>query len=190
MTLWVVKGGRGGIREARFLTRSVIGIGWGEVGDLSQYPDRDALRDAYRGSHPERPEGHVNTQAAQLWAFGHRMQIGDPVVVPFLSGGMITGIVRNGLLALAVIALWVVGSLVMQWTAAQSATDSQRSTSPESTGAPDDAESSDATPAKRGAVDLDLGVQLSAHHDRRTEYADQVMTHLQDAGAGWVRART
>ena len=85
MTLWVVKGGRGGIREERFLARSVIGIGWGEVGDLSQYPDRDALRAAYRGSHPGRPEGHVNTQAAQLWAFGHRMQIGDPVVVPFLG---------------------------------------------------------------------------------------------------------
>ena len=85
VTLWVVKGGRGGIREERFRARSVIGIGWGEVGDLSQYPDRDALRAAYRGAHPERSEGHVNTQAAQLWAFGHRMQIGDPVVVPFLG---------------------------------------------------------------------------------------------------------
>ena len=85
MTLWVVKGGRGGIREERFRARSIIGIGWGEVGDLSQYPDRDALRAAYRGSHPERSEGHVNTQAAQLWAFGRRMQIGDAVVV--LPGG-------------------------------------------------------------------------------------------------------
>ena len=46
MTLWVVKGGRGGIREERFRSRSVIGIGWGEVGDLSQYPDRNALRAA------------------------------------------------------------------------------------------------------------------------------------------------
>jgi restriction system protein len=85
MTLWVVKGGRGGLREERFLTRSVIGIGWGEVGDLSRYPERDALRAAYRGAHPDRSEGHVNTQAAQLWAFGHRMRIGDPVIVPFLG---------------------------------------------------------------------------------------------------------
>lgn len=85
VTLWVVKGGRGGIRQERFLTRSVIGIGWGEVGDLSRYPDRDALRAAYRGAHPERSAGHVNTQAAQLWAFGHRMRIGDAVVVPFLG---------------------------------------------------------------------------------------------------------
>lgn len=85
MTLWVVKGGRGGIREERFRSRSVIGIGWGEVGDLSQYPDRDALRVAYRVAHPERSAGHVNTQAAQLWAFGHRMEIGDLVVVPYLG---------------------------------------------------------------------------------------------------------
>jgi restriction system protein len=89
VTLWVVKGGRGGIREERFQARGVIGIGWAEVGDLAQYPDRDALRAAYRGWHPERSEGHVNTQAAQLWAFGHRMQIGDPVVVPFLGRPLI-----------------------------------------------------------------------------------------------------
>lgn len=99
VTLWVVKGGRGGIREGRFRARSVIGIGWGEVGDLSQYPDRGALRAAYRGFHPERSEGHVNTQAAQLWAFGHRMRVGDPVVVPFLGQpviaiGEITGAYR------------------------------------------------------------------------------------------------
>ena len=85
MTLWVVKGGRGGIREVRFRDRSVIGIGWGEVGDLSEYPDRDALRAAYRGLHPERSRSHVSTQAAQLWAFGRRMRIGDSVVVPFLG---------------------------------------------------------------------------------------------------------
>jgi len=86
VTLWVVKGGRGGIREERFLARSVIGIGWGELGDLSRYPDRDTLRAAYRGSHPGRSESHVNTQVAQMWAFARRMQVGDPVVVPFLGG--------------------------------------------------------------------------------------------------------
>ena len=85
MTLWVVKGGRGGFREPWFVARSVIGIGWGEVGDLSRYPDRGALKAAYRGAHPERSESHVNTQTAQLWAFGARMQVGDPVVVPFLG---------------------------------------------------------------------------------------------------------
>ena len=99
VTLWVVKGGRGGIREERFLLRGVIGIGWAEVGDLRQYPDRDALKAAYRAAHPDRSDGHVTTQAAQLWAFGRRMEIGDPVVVPFLGQpviaiGEVTGAYR------------------------------------------------------------------------------------------------
>jgi restriction system protein len=85
MTVWVVKGGRGGFREERFVARSVIGIGWGELGDLSRYPDRDAMRAAYRGAHPGRSASHVNTQVAQMWAFANRMQVGDPVVVPFLG---------------------------------------------------------------------------------------------------------
>jgi restriction system protein len=85
VTLWVVKGGRGGVREARFLERSVIGIGWGEVGDLSSYPDRDALKAAYRGAFPSSSDPHVHTQVGQLWAFGARMQPGDIVVVPFLT---------------------------------------------------------------------------------------------------------
>jgi restriction system protein len=85
VTLWVVKGGRGGFREERFLARSVIGIGWGELGDLSRYPDRETLKAAYAAAHPERSSNHVNTQVAQLWAFATRMKIGDAVVVPFLG---------------------------------------------------------------------------------------------------------
>ena len=89
MTLWVVKGGRGGLREERFLDRSVIGIGWGELGDLSGYPDRDALKAAYRAIFASSSDGHVNTQVAQMWAFARRMNPGDVVVVPFLGRGEI-----------------------------------------------------------------------------------------------------
>ena len=85
MALWVVKGGRGGLREERFLARSVIGIGWGELGDLSSYPDRAALKAAYRGAFPSRSDPHVNTQVAQMWAFASRMRPGDVIVLPFLT---------------------------------------------------------------------------------------------------------
>lgn len=50
MTLWVVKGGRGGIREERFRARSVIGIGWGEVGDLSRVAFDPDLLHSFGGS--------------------------------------------------------------------------------------------------------------------------------------------
>lgn len=100
---------------------------------------------------------------------------------------MIKRIVRHGLLALVVAALWAAGSLVMQRTTAQSASDDAADTSPRASGETSGAASDPRPGTDDDAIDLDLGVQLSAHHDARTEYADQVMTHLQDAGAGWVR---
>lgn len=89
MTLWVVKGGRAGEREERFLTRSVIGIGWDELGDLSAHANREALKAAYREAFPDSSEGNINTQAAQLWAFAAGMQVGDAVVVPLKTRGQI-----------------------------------------------------------------------------------------------------
>lgn len=89
MTLWVVKGGRAGEREERFLARAVIGIGWDEMKDLSVFPDRESLKAAYRTTYPGSGEGNVNVQAGQLWAFAQGMQPGDHVVVPLKTRGQI-----------------------------------------------------------------------------------------------------
>lgn len=96
MAVWVIKGGPVGERDARFVAHSVIGIPWPEVGDLSAFPDRDALKATYRALHPNRSDGHVNTQAGQLWRFARAMQEGDLVVVPLrfireIAVGEITG---------------------------------------------------------------------------------------------------
>ncbi len=96
MAVWVIKGGPLGERDARFLDHSIIGIPWPEVGDLSAFPDRDALKATYRALHPNRSDGHVNTQAGQLWRFARQMQVGDLVVVPLrfireIAVGEITG---------------------------------------------------------------------------------------------------
>lgn len=89
MTLWVVKGGRAGEREQRFLDQSVIAIGWEEFGDLAQYSDREALKAAYRRILPGSSEGNVNTQVGQLWSFAHGMKVDDSVVVPLKTRGQI-----------------------------------------------------------------------------------------------------
>jgi restriction system protein len=99
VTVWVVKGGIRGVREERFFADSLIGIGWREVGDLSTYVDRDELKAAYRLVFPGRSDGHVNTQVGQIWRFGHRMRVGDVVVVPRIQMpevaiGEITGACR------------------------------------------------------------------------------------------------
>lgn len=89
MTLWVVKGGRAGEREDRFLDRSLIGIGWEELSDLSKYQDRESLKAAYRVAFPGSGEGNVAVQAGQLWAIARSMQPGDHVVVPLKTRGQI-----------------------------------------------------------------------------------------------------
>lgn len=89
MTLWVVKGGRMGEREDRFLERSLIGIGWEDVPDLDQFSTRDALKDVYRGAYPGESEVKVGLQTGQLWAFSHAMKDGDLVVVPLKTRGQI-----------------------------------------------------------------------------------------------------
>ncbi len=99
MTLWVVKGGRLGEREDRFLDQSVIGIGWHEMPDLSPFPDREALK-RYREVYPGDSDGRVAVQAGQLLAFAHSMQVGDLVVAPLktrsqIAVGRISGPYRH-----------------------------------------------------------------------------------------------
>lgn len=82
-----MKGGRAGEREDRFLDRSLIGIGWDDMGDLSAHQDRDALKGAYRVVYQWASPGNVNAQAGQLWAFANVMKPGDHVVVPLKTRG-------------------------------------------------------------------------------------------------------
>jgi restriction system protein len=96
MAVWVLKGGREDVRTDRFLEHDVVGIGWGEVGDLAAYPDRASLRREYRALHPAEPDGHVGAEVGQLWAFGRRMAVGDIVLVPIrefreIAYGEVTG---------------------------------------------------------------------------------------------------
>jgi restriction system protein len=85
----VVKGGRAGEREDRFLDHSVIGVGWEELPDLASFSDRESLKVAYRAAFPGSSDGNVNVQVGQLWALGHTMQVGDLVVVPLKRHGQI-----------------------------------------------------------------------------------------------------
>ena len=93
-------------------------------------------------------------------------------------------VLRRGLAVLAIIALWVTGSLVFQLSGAQSDTGPHE---------PAPAERHPAGPAPvapspaPGTGDRELGVQLSAHHTDTADRALTVMGELRDAGATWVR---
>ena len=56
MTLWVVKGGRHGQMEERYLAHSVVGIGWEDIPSL----------DRFRTVKPSRARTERRTQAARM----------------------------------------------------------------------------------------------------------------------------
>lgn len=59
-----------------------VAIGWGALGDLTRYPDREALKAALAQHYPDKKEGSRPVDAGILFRFTHEMQKGDIVVYP------------------------------------------------------------------------------------------------------------
>lgn len=82
MAVWVVKPGSMAERAQRCLEHGVVAIGWEELGDLSTIPSKDRLRELYKKTYPDAPEGRVANNVGQIWAFRDKMKAGDLVVMP------------------------------------------------------------------------------------------------------------
>ena len=80
--IWGIHPGKRGAAEALFVRRKVIAIGWSDMGDLSQWMDRDAYKAAFAETYPGEKPGAIPTKAGQLYRFVQEMQIGDLVVCP------------------------------------------------------------------------------------------------------------
>ena len=57
-----------------------VAIGWHELGDLRNYPDREAYKAAIAEKIPDAKEGAQPVYAGILHRFTHEMQPGDIVV--------------------------------------------------------------------------------------------------------------
>lgn len=73
-----------------------VAIGWHELGDLKQYPDRDAFKAAIAEKLPEAKKGAHPVYAGILYRFAYEMQAGDIVVYPskhdrMVNVGRLTG---------------------------------------------------------------------------------------------------
>ncbi|KAF0186565.1 MAG: restriction endonuclease [Hyphomonadaceae bacterium] len=98
MTLWVVRAGKQGEREAIAIENNCVLAGWVEFSkDLSSLGDLQALRNALSETYAGEIKSNViSNWAGQLDAFRSAMKIGDIVVMPrkgqpFLSIGEIAG---------------------------------------------------------------------------------------------------
>ena len=85
MTLWLTRAGRFGEGETLALEKNLAVIGWEEMPDLAQYPDRESLKAGIAERYPDRSPGAVTNWAGQLWTFVHQIQKGDLVALPMKS---------------------------------------------------------------------------------------------------------
>lgn len=67
---------------SRPVEENYIAIGWQKLGDLRQYPDREAYKTALAVHYPEEKEGSRPIGAGILFRFTHLMKAGELVVYP------------------------------------------------------------------------------------------------------------
>jgi restriction system protein len=84
MALWMLRAGRHGEYEDRFLSTSRIYLTWGDTipDDGRHFQSRAEIAQTLRERWTEASEGRVRNHAAQIWAFLRTMQPEDLVVVP------------------------------------------------------------------------------------------------------------
>lgn len=72
--------------DSLFLKDSIMAIGWGEFGDLTNMEnDREAFKKKYAEVYPQDKKGAIALAAGMLYRFRYEVQIGDYVVFPSKS---------------------------------------------------------------------------------------------------------
>ena len=83
MALWLIRAGKHGQHELKFLADSCIYLCWdGLHHDLAPMKSRDEIADVLREVYPNNSEGRIKHHSRQIWTFVKRMNAGDWVVVP------------------------------------------------------------------------------------------------------------
>ncbi|MFE4123168.1 restriction endonuclease [Priestia sp. YIM B13486] len=80
--IWLVRAGRYGDQEQAALDNDIVTIGWNELGNISNYKDKEAFFTFFETTYPnEKPKAIIN-KANQVWRFKNEIEIGDLVVLP------------------------------------------------------------------------------------------------------------
>lgn len=83
MALWLVRGGKHGEHEQKFLDENRVYLTWGNLNtDLSALSTKDELRDVLVQTYPHSSDGRITNNLGQIWAFSHRIQTSDWIALP------------------------------------------------------------------------------------------------------------
>jgi len=96
MALWLVRAGRHGVDENAALEKGMVLVGWSEMTDMSGVKSYEEMKQLHTKVYPDMAPKAVMNNAAQLWAFVKRINIGDYVVLPLktrstIAIGKVTG---------------------------------------------------------------------------------------------------
>ncbi len=83
VALWLVRAGRRGEYEQKFLDESRIYLCWSGLSvDLSKTGDRQDMRRVIEETYPENTTAHISQNLGQIWAFARKMETGDWIALP------------------------------------------------------------------------------------------------------------
>jgi 5-methylcytosine-specific restriction protein B len=87
--------GDGAFLWEEFYDAGIIGIGWERMGNLSQYPSKEAIREKLIEEYPEGSKSQTNNSLA-LWQFSREMKEGDIIITKrgqseYLGYGIVSG---------------------------------------------------------------------------------------------------
>ncbi|MBE3100125.1 MAG: restriction endonuclease [Planctomycetes bacterium] len=86
MALWLVRTGKHGQHEQKFLRTNRVYATWeGLNHNLADLPDLAAVQGALQETFPDASRGRLANWSGQLWSFSHDMKPGDWVAVPLRS---------------------------------------------------------------------------------------------------------
>jgi len=100
-TMWMVRAGENAFLFDEFRAKSVVAIGWNEVGDLSNVSTTNDVKEIVRKKFPDYNLGQVNMTASQLSKFRFELRKGDyivtynPVERNYLVGEIVGGYEYN-----------------------------------------------------------------------------------------------
>ena len=75
--MWMIRAGRSAILVQDFEEQGYVGVGWREMGDLSNVKSKDELEKLFRTSYPEESGAKFRMQFGQIARFRFEIQKGD-----------------------------------------------------------------------------------------------------------------
>ena len=95
---WMYAPGPGADQWGEFFTGSIMALGWEKIGNLTKYPDREAVRRELKKQSDKDTDPHHDSLA--LWEFANVVKPGDVVIAKkgrtaYLGYGIVTGGYRH-----------------------------------------------------------------------------------------------